>query len=185
MTQSFRQFFVHIKGIELQSAVINCDGEDDQVATVELDQRFIYDTYGVTMPEANAEFTAGKTYRIIFKYKAKILDDITGVYCAMDSDTKHKLKPKLDELGYKSIKDLQLIQDEELRDQIIDHTVFCTNLEPAEARTFLPCIDEPLFKARFKLTINLTEKQVINQHTAISNTPVESRSEDGKKITFE
>ena len=50
----------------------------------------------------------------------------------------------------------ELIKDEELYPKILNKKVFCTNREPAEAK-FKTCLDEPLFKAKLKFTINLTK----------------------------
>jgi aminopeptidase N len=129
-------------------------------------------------------FEKDMTYSIIIEYLGKILTSNTGVYCAMDPDFRAQNKSLFHSLNYKTIADLHLVKDGDLRANIIDKTVFCTNLEPAEARTFMPCLDEPLFKAKFKLTINLTEAQVANGHLSISNTPIERISEDGRTITF-
>ena len=45
----------------------------------------------------------------------------------------------------------------------------------------MPCLDEPCFKAKFQLTVNISETQA--GHTAISNTPVELT--EGSKVVFE
>ena len=68
-----------------------------------------------------------------------------------------------------------------LRETILDNSIFCTNLEPAEARTFIPCLDEPSFKAKFRLTVHRSE--ALKHHTAISNTPV--AQENGQIVEFE
>ena len=123
------------------------------------------------MPDGR-QFEAGTPYRIDFKYTATILAGKTGVYCAIDPDILSKYQDIFAPLKFKSLDQLHLIEDTELRATILDNSIFCTNLEPAEARTFLPCLDEPSFKAKFKLAVNRSEAQ--SNHTAISNTPIVS-----------
>ena len=61
--------------------------------------------------------------------------------------------------------------------------VLATDLEPAEARTVFPCVDEPAFKAVFRLKIT-TEDGL----SVIANTPIASSERAGSgrtKYTFE
>ena len=161
--------------MEVTSATIIEEGqEEEEKALIQLSDEFVSDTY-LVQRLADKVFSEGKTYTLDIEYKKKILTGNTGVYCSTDPRTLTDF-PEL-----KSLADLHLIEDEAKRLKILDESIFCTNLEPAEARSFLPCLDEPSFKAKFKLSINLSEAQ--KHHTAISNTPVESQ-EDGL-VTFE
>ncbi len=56
-----------------------------------------------------------------------------------------------------------------------------TQFEESDARKAFPCFDEPSFKFPYQLTLTIPE-----QHTAVSNTPVEiqSSSEGWKTMTF-
>ena len=61
--------------------------------------------------------------------------------------------------------------------------ILATDLEPAEARTVFPCVDEPAFKAVFRLQITTEEGLGV-----ISNTPIVGRQEveNGRiRFTFE
>ena len=49
----------------------------------------------------------------------------------------------------KTLMDLKDIEDPVLKDLILENSVFNTTLAPAEARSLLPCLDEPSFKAVF------------------------------------
>ena len=49
---------------------------------------------------------------------------------------------------------------------IYDHAQLCTQFEDKFARKFLPCFDEPIFKAVFQMTVSNVQKG----HIAISNT---------------
>jgi aminopeptidase N len=63
-----------------------------------------------------------------------------------------------------------------------DHKMIATTMEPTDARRLLPSWDEPSFRARFKLTVD-----VPSSFQAYSNTPVEKRLKlaDGKdRVTF-
>lgn len=80
----------------------------------------------------------------------------TGVFCSTDPDTLNTHKEALAAVGFQTLCDLDKIEDPALKLDILDNSIFCTNLEPAEARTFMPCLDEPSFKAKFKLTVNLS-----------------------------
>ena len=55
-----------------------------------------------------------------------------------------------------------------------------TQMEPADARAFLPCWDEPVFRASFQVSVDLPAA-----HKAYSNTPVERTENlpDGRKRT--
>ena len=44
-----------------------------------------------------------------------------------------------------------------------------TQMEPADARRMFPCWDEPVFRARFQLTVVVPEK-----HLAVSNMPIDA-----------
>src|SRR5207244_5626242 len=46
-----------------------------------------------------------------------------------------------------------------------------TQFEPADARRFFPCWDEPIFRARFQLTVVVPENWL-----AVSNMPIESET---------
>ena len=133
--------------------------------------------------ETSKQFEQGKSYSVIIEYDGKISTGNTGVYCATDPDCLKKHSKALEQLKFKDLNDLHLIEnDPVLKAAIVDNSIFCTNLEPAEARSFMPCLDEPSFKAKFQLTLNLSEAQV--NHTAISNTPIAS-SKDNKRVSFE
>jgi aminopeptidase N len=56
-----------------------------------------------------------------------------------------------------------------------------TQFEPADARRFFPCWDEPIFRARFQLTAVIPQNWL-----AISNMPIESEKTvaDGKEVRF-
>ncbi|HEX4653532.1 MAG TPA: M1 family metallopeptidase [Candidatus Udaeobacter sp.] len=56
-----------------------------------------------------------------------------------------------------------------------------TQFEPTDARRFFPCWDEPVFRARFQLTVVVPENWL-----AISNMPVQSeeRIAEGKEVRF-
>lgn len=58
----------------------------------------------------------------------------------------------------------------------------CTTLEPVGCRTIMPCFDEPVFKAVFKVSVKVREAN----HVAISNSNVESikTSQSGKWYNF-
>ncbi len=56
-----------------------------------------------------------------------------------------------------------------MRTSLIENTQFILNLEPANARSFLPCLDEPSFKAVFHLSVCVGHAK----HTAISNSLIE------------
>ncbi len=63
-----------------------------------------------------------------------------------------------------------------------DKAMLATQMEPSDARRMLPAWDEPAFRARFKLTIDVPEA-----FSAYSNTPVEKTSKlDGglKRVQF-
>ncbi|HJT81209.1 MAG TPA: M1 family metallopeptidase [Chthoniobacterales bacterium] len=59
--------------------------------------------------------------------------------------------------------------------------VLGTQFEPTDARRLFPCWDEPIFRARFQLTVVIPRDWV-----AVSNMPVEAESEGnlGKEIRF-
>jgi puromycin-sensitive aminopeptidase len=64
-----------------------------------------------------------------------------------------------------------------------EHRYAFTQLEPAEARSFFPCFDEPSLKARFALSVTTAA-----EHAVVSNSPVarEVRHPDGTKtVHFE
>ncbi|MDP9018772.1 MAG: M1 family metallopeptidase [Candidatus Eremiobacteraeota bacterium] len=64
-----------------------------------------------------------------------------------------------------------------------DETSFATEMEPADARRVFPSWDEPLYKARFHLSV-----VVPKSFTTVSNMPVESTqpiSQFSKLVTFE
>ena len=69
------------------------------------------------------------------------------MFCSIDPDFLRENELRLN--GLKSLADLNKIEDAELKQLILENSVFCTNAEPAEARTLLPCLDEPSFKAIF------------------------------------
>jgi tricorn protease interacting factor F2/3 len=54
-----------------------------------------------------------------------------------------------------------------------------TDLEPAEARTVFPCVDDPSFKAVFRLHV-ITDRGL----SVISNTPVASKKEEKGRVSF-
>jgi aminopeptidase N len=63
-----------------------------------------------------------------------------------------------------------------------DHKMIATTMEPTDARRLLPSWDEPSFRARFMLTVDVPAS-----FQAYSNTPVEKRQQagDGRdRITF-
>jgi aminopeptidase N len=63
-----------------------------------------------------------------------------------------------------------------------DKAMLATQMEPVDARRMLPAWDEPAFRAKFKLTVDVPEA-----FTAYSNTPVEKTSKlDGglKRLQF-
>jgi aminopeptidase N len=63
-----------------------------------------------------------------------------------------------------------------------DKTMLASQMEPTDARRMLPAWDEPAFRAKFKLTVDVPEA-----FSAYSNTPVEKTSKlDGglKRVTF-
>jgi aminopeptidase N len=63
-----------------------------------------------------------------------------------------------------------------------DRKMIATTMEPTDARRLLPSWDEPSFRARFKLTVDVPAS-----FSAYSNTPVEKRQKiaDGKdRVTF-
>jgi len=58
--------------------------------------------------------------------------------------------------------------------------ILATDLEPAEARTVFPCVDEPAYKAVFRLQITTDESLVV-----IANTPMISKESAGRgRATF-
>jgi aminopeptidase N len=59
--------------------------------------------------------------------------------------------------------------------------MLATQFEATDARRFFPCWDEPVFRARFQLTVVVPENWL-----AVSNMPVESeeKSADGKEVRF-
>ena len=61
----------------------------------------------------------------------------------------------------------------------MDNSIFCTNCEPIEARTMLPCLDEPCYKAVFNLSVKVNNPA----HIAISNTPI--RAKHDSLVQFE
>lgn len=132
--------------------------------------------------ETSKHFEQGKSYSVIIEYEGKISTGNTGVYCAIDPDTLKKHSKALEQVKFNDLNDLHLIEEDPvLKADIIDNSIFCTTMAPVDARTFMPCLDEPSFKAKFQLTLNLSEAQV--NHTAISNTPIASK--DNKRISFE
>jgi len=66
---------------------------------------------------------------------------------------------------------------------VLDNTQFVTNLEPANARQFLPSLDEPCYKANFKLKVLVNK----SDHTALSNGIISEVKEDarGHWVEFE
>ena len=60
-------------------------------------------------------------------------------------------------------------------------TMLATQFEATDARRFFPCWDEPVFRARFQLTVVIPENWL-----AVSNMPIESeeKSAAGKKVRF-
>ena len=111
-------------------------------------------------------FREGESYSIKFEYTGDISPENTGVYSAVDPDFLRDNEHKLD--GLKNLGQLSQIEDQELKSLILENSIFCTTLAPAEARTLMPCLDEPRFKAVFKLSVKVNHKS----HIAISNTPV-------------
>ena len=59
--------------------------------------------------------------------------------------------------------------------------MFSTNLEPANARCLLPCLDEPLFKANFQLKVKIRQ----DRHVAISGPPIKIIRDSDNFVTFE
>lgn len=61
-----------------------------------------------------------------------------------------------------------------------EKVLLATQMEPADARSFLPCWDEPVFRATFQVSVDLPAAQ-----SAYSNTPVEKTEPlaDGRKRT--
>ena len=53
--------------------------------------------------------------------------------------------------------DINEIKDADLKAKVLDNSIFCTQLEPHLARALMPCIDEPAFKAKFTLSVNLSD----------------------------
>jgi len=66
---------------------------------------------------------------------------------------------------------------------VLENTQFVTNLEPANARQFLPSLDEPCYKANFKLKVRVSN----SKHTALSNGLISDVTEDtrGRWVEFE
>ncbi len=64
-------------------------------------------------------------------------------------------------------------------------TVLCTQMEPADARRLFPCWDEPAFRAKFRVSVELTGSQ--KDLVAISNMPLETSAPvgDGQRRTFQ
>lgn len=61
-------------------------------------------------------------------------------------------------------------------------TMLGTQMEPTDARRMFPCWDEPVFRARFELTVLVPEK-----HLAVSNMPIEREAKLGnglKEVKF-
>ena len=51
-----------------------------------LDERFVYDTYSISHKEDGTNFEAGKGYSILFEYSGVISTGDTGVFCSIDPD---------------------------------------------------------------------------------------------------
>jgi aminopeptidase N len=58
-----------------------------------------------------------------------------------------------------------------------DKLILATEMEPADARRLLPCWDEPVFRATFKLTVDVPQR-----FKAFSNTPVVRRQNLGNAM---
>lgn len=78
------------------------------------------------------------------------------MYCSLDPDISKRYREALEQTCFLTLADIDMIKDAELRATVLDNSIFCTQLEPASARALMPCIDEPAFKAKFTLSVNLS-----------------------------
>jgi tricorn protease interacting factor F2/3 len=123
-------------------------------------------TGDITLDAVNLEVTSVKTdgRSVPFKHHGNVVDIQTGQLSGpLEIDYKGKVSENLTGF-YKA--------------PYGDQYVLTTHFEAAHARTLLPCIDHPAYKADFKLTV-----QTRSDLSVISNMPLESEKKEGGKKT--